>query len=152
MKTIINIQSVSDLITNSSTEVFVVYDKGNIADIKNLVNSILSLLDPSKTFDDYFTIKMSINYEDLFWIFDKYFTVEIICNEYCWQTYEERPEDESDLSYEDWCFKHCEDWNDYDGVPAIENIKIVAKNPEDEKAARLINSIPYIFESESRYC
>lgn len=128
MKTTINIQSVSDLITNSSSEVFVIYTKEGIRTLKDIVSQLLN--------------------KD----FDKYFTVEIICNEYCWQTYEERPEDESDLSYEDWCFKHCEDWNDYDGAPAIENIKIVAKNPEDEKAARLINSIPYIFESESRYC
>lgn len=122
----INIQSVSDLITNSSSEVFVIYTKEGIRTLKDIVSQLLN--------------------KD----FDEYFTVEIICNEYCWQTYEERPEDESDLSYEDWCFKHCEDWNDYDGAPAIENIKIVAKNPEDEKAARLINSIPYIF--ESRYC
>ena len=124
----VKIQSVSDLITNSSSEVFVIYTKEGIRTLKDIVSQLLN--------------------KD----FDEYFTVEIICNEYCWQTYEERPEDESDLSYEDWCFKHCEDWNDYDGAPAIENIKIVAKNPEDEKAARLINSIPYIFESESRYC
>lgn len=124
----INIQSVSDLITNSSSEVFVIYTKEGISTLKDIVSQLLD-----KDFDEYFTIK-------------------VICNEYCWQTYEERPEDESDLSYEDWCFKHCEDWNDYDGAPAIENIEIVAKNPEDEKTARLINSIPYIFESESRYC
>lgn len=124
----INIQSVSDLITNSSSEIFVIYTKEGISTLKDIVSQLLD-----KDFDEYFTIK-------------------VICNEYCWQTYEERPEDESDLSYEDWCFKHCEDWNDYDGAPAIENIEIVAKNPEDEKTARLINSIPYIFESESRYC
>lgn len=76
------VQSISDLITNSSTEAFVVYDEGNVEDIKNLVNSILSLLDSSKTFDDYFTIEMEINYDELdsiFWrhreddkLFDKF--------------------------------------------------------------------------------
>lgn len=76
MKYGINIQSISDLITNSSTEAFVVYDKGNIEDIKNLVDSILSLLDPSKTFDDYFTIEMLINYDDLHWIFERYYEDE----------------------------------------------------------------------------
>ena len=70
---IAKIQSISDLITNSSTEAFVVYDKGNVEDIKNLVDSILSLLDPSKTFDDYFTIEMLINYDDIQWIFDRYY-------------------------------------------------------------------------------
>lgn len=72
----INIQSISDLITNSSTEAFVVYDESNIKDIKNLVNHILSLLDSSKTFDDYFTIEMLINYDDLNWIFDQYYENE----------------------------------------------------------------------------
>lgn len=76
MKKIAKIQSISDLITNSSTEAFVVYDEGNIRDIKNLVNSILSLLDPSKTFDDYFTIEMLINYDDLQWIFERHYEDE----------------------------------------------------------------------------
>ncbi len=66
----INIQSISDLITNSSSEAFVVYDKGNVASIKELIDSVLSLLDPSKTFDDYFEIEMHINYADLEDIFD----------------------------------------------------------------------------------
>lgn len=70
---IAKIQSISDLITNSSTEAFVVYDKGNVEDIKNLVDSILSLIDSSKTFDDYFTIEMLINYDDIQWIFDRYY-------------------------------------------------------------------------------
>lgn len=59
----INIQSISDLITNSSTEVFVVYDKDNINSIKELVNAILSLNGNDKTFDDYFEIEMLINYD-----------------------------------------------------------------------------------------
>lgn len=70
------IQSISDLITNSSTEVFVVYHESNIEAIKNLVDSILSLLDPSKKFDDYFTIEMEINYDDLNWIFERYYEDE----------------------------------------------------------------------------
>ena len=43
---------------------------------KNLVNSILSLLNPYKTFDDYFTIEMLINYDDLHWIFERYYEDE----------------------------------------------------------------------------
>lgn len=48
------IQSISNLITNSSTEVFLTYSSRTAKDIRNLVTSILSLVDPSKTFDDYF--------------------------------------------------------------------------------------------------
>lgn len=148
----INIQSVSDLITNSSTEVFVVYSKSNIADIKNLVNSILSLLDPSKTFDDYFTIKMSINYEDLFWIFDKYSEDE--------RFYDDVPELEvyNGLSYDEGKkfveslpverVEEIFDWNDGRYL-AYEGFTVNAKNENDpvaQKVAKVINSIDNIFD------
>lgn len=69
----ITIQSISDLITNSSTEVFIVYDESNINDIKELVNAVLSLEDPSKTFDDYFTIEMLPNYDSISYAFEYLF-------------------------------------------------------------------------------
>lgn len=52
------IQSISDVITNSSTEVFIVYDSGNIDSIKHVINAVLSI-DGHYTFDDLFTIKMN---------------------------------------------------------------------------------------------
>lgn len=60
MKLVMKIQSISDIITNSSTEVFVVYDSSNIKSIKDLVDTILSI-DGHYTFDDLFTIKMNLN-------------------------------------------------------------------------------------------
>jgi hypothetical protein len=57
---VIKVQSISDLITNSSTEVFVVYDSTNINSIKRIVDSILAI-DSSYTFDDLFTIKMIVS-------------------------------------------------------------------------------------------
>jgi hypothetical protein len=61
------IQSISDIITNSSTEVFIVYGSNNINTIKDIVNSILSI-DGNYTFDDLFTIKMTVSdsVEDVF--------------------------------------------------------------------------------------
>ena len=58
----IKIQSISDVITNSSTSVFVVYDEGNIKTIKELVNSILEI-SGEYTFDDLFDIQMIVNEE-----------------------------------------------------------------------------------------
>lgn len=52
------IQSISDVITNSSTEVFIVYDSSNIDSIKQIINAILSI-DGHYTFDDLFMIKMN---------------------------------------------------------------------------------------------
>lgn len=62
---VIKIQSVSDVITNSSTEVFIVYNLSNIDSIKELVNAILAI-DGNYTFDDLFNIEMKIS-EDFAW-------------------------------------------------------------------------------------
>lgn len=81
----LTIQSISDIITNSSSEVFVIFTKEGIQTLKNIISELLG--------------------KD----FDKHFRVDIICNEYCEDDYNERGDDEADLSFEDWCFKHCED-------------------------------------------
>ena len=68
MKTDIKIQSISDIITNSSTEVFTVYSKSDLNTVKDIVNAILAI-DGKYTFDDLFTIHMSIDdyaIEDLY--------------------------------------------------------------------------------------
>ena len=56
----IKIQSISDIITNSSTEVFTIYRRHNIQDIKDLVNSLFKLISNLR-FDDFFTITLYIN-------------------------------------------------------------------------------------------
>ena len=52
------IVSISDVITNSSSEVFCIYDKDSIRRIKELVNS---LLPESKTFDDIFNLEVLLS-------------------------------------------------------------------------------------------
>ena len=54
------INSITDVITNSSTSVFIVYAEHNIKSIKDIVNAILAI-DSNYTFDDLFDINMSIN-------------------------------------------------------------------------------------------
>lgn len=56
----INIQSVSDIITNSSTEVFTMYRGSDVNTIKNIVNAILAI-NSDVTFDDLFKIEMHIS-------------------------------------------------------------------------------------------
>lgn len=56
----INIQSISDIITNSSTEVFTMYSSSDVNTIKNIVNAILAL-NSDVTFDDLFKIEMHIS-------------------------------------------------------------------------------------------
>ena len=72
MKLNLKIQSISDIITNSSTEVFIVYDVNNKDSIKNLVNAILSI-DGHYTFDDLFQIEMIVTDTVISDLWDEYF-------------------------------------------------------------------------------
>lgn len=66
----IKIQSISDIITNSSTEVFCMYSQRDKEEIKKLVNAILAIGDSAVTFDDLFEIKMDVNWEAAYHIWD----------------------------------------------------------------------------------
>ena len=65
MTTKIKIQSISDVITNSSTEIYTVWDRNKIEKtIKDMVNSILTLGQADLCFDDLFTIEIHWKDED----------------------------------------------------------------------------------------
>lgn len=66
----IKIQSISDIITNSSTEVFCMYSQRDKEEIKKLVNAILALSNSVVTFDDLFEIKMDVNWDAAYCIYD----------------------------------------------------------------------------------
>ena len=62
------IRSITDVITNSSTEVFAYVDKGTIEKIKRLFNLIVSLTSGKGCFDDYFKISLVPNeYAEDYW-------------------------------------------------------------------------------------
>lgn len=119
----IKIQSISDLITNSSSEVFVVYTKEGIESFKEIVSTLIG--------DD----------------FDNHFNLEIYTNEYLMDEYIESG---SELSFEDWCFQYDEE--NWEGRTAVEGFAVTAKNPEDLNKAKAINNIYSLFEGEERYC
>lgn len=154
----INIQSVSDLITNSSTEVFIVYEEGNINSIKELVNSILSLNGDGKTFDDYFTIEMSLNYDDLEYAMDALMDndeseekfPEIIAYKDVLDDYKERDKYLHSIP-KDRMIDIIEAANEYswsNTYRAFDGFVIKAKSndPIIEKVASVINGIDSIFE------
>ena len=55
--------SISDVITNSSSEVFVYFDKTSEKKLKELVDAFLTTFDVDKTFDDLFTIEYELSDE-----------------------------------------------------------------------------------------
>lgn len=118
-----NINSITDVITNSSTSVFVVYDESNIKTIKELVNSILEI-SGEYTFDDLFDIQMIVNEEAIENYFDK----------------DEITQEDID-KYQDIY------WNSDDPYLSqpFEGIKVFPKKDISEKAAKLIERIDNIF-------
>lgn len=62
------IRSITDVITNSSTEVFAYVNEGTIKKIKELFNLIVSLTSGKGCFDDYFEISLVPNeYAEDYW-------------------------------------------------------------------------------------
>lgn len=67
LRIVIKIQSISDVITNSSTEIYTIYTKNDIKTIKRVVDALLAVNGDS-TFDDLFDIGLIISdyvFEDL---------------------------------------------------------------------------------------
>lgn len=65
----IKIQSITDVITNSSSSVYTIYYQSDKNTIKHIFNTILSL-NSDLTFDDLFEIKMRLNYDAIEYFYD----------------------------------------------------------------------------------
>lgn len=132
---VIKIQSVSDVITNSSTEVYITYYPSDKNAIINVVNAILAINGEGK-FEDYFEFKWIPN-EDF--LHDK------------WE------DDEIETPFEQWVeslpesflFSDYERWDDVHNF--IEGYLITAKDPKNSKAADLLTSLDSIFTTDISY-
>lgn len=129
---IIKIQSVSDIITNSSSEVFMVYNNESFKDIKELVNAILNINKDNKyTFDDLFEIKALLE------------------KEYFLESY---PEYEGMTDDELLEKARCIDEENCEGYPFVCGYEVTAKKTENEEVAGILSKIDRIFETYVSYC
>lgn len=130
----------SDVITNSSSETFIWYTREGINQIKDIVNSILKLGGSNKTFDDYFTINLDVDLEEV--------------KEKC-----KIPEEE----FEKMSIEEIEniamynqsgnpEWDYYDNtIPTIDGVCIRAKDSNNKDIARLLMNIDNIFDKETYF-
>lgn len=124
MKIDIKIQSISDIITNSSSEIFTIYRRKDFENIREIVNELLKLAGSDKTFDDLFELKIS--------------------------TTEEAEEDYvnsgSDQDFIDWCIDRnpCIDIDCNDSY--IVSYTIVAKSDEAKSVADKLSNLDNLFE------
>lgn len=116
----------TDVITNSSSEVFTFYDKSTISIIKDAVNGILSLVDSEHNFDDYFTIELDIDES----VYDRYPNTE----------YKDLVE--LAIKYDN---AHSE------SLPCVTGYTVTAKDPKNKEIARLLNKLDEISYSDERY-
>lgn len=170
------VKSVTDVITNSSTEVFTFYGDGGVDTIKKMVNSILAINPDNKyTFDDLFDIKFTFDFGNIDddWYDDnlcKYLTlvenVKLI-------EYKGSPEWKAksydkylhflnnDISYDTQkkiAFEYEDEDYEHQGM-VIQGVRITPKNGNDVKqdvidnAAKCLKSISgdSIWEQEARY-
>lgn len=132
---VIEIQSISDVITNSSTEVYITYYPSDKNAIINVVNAILAINGEGK-FEDYFEFKWIQNTDFL---------------------YEKWEEDKIEIPFEQWVeslpesflFSNYERWDNCYNF--IEGYSITAKDPKNSKAADLLTSLDSIFTTDVSY-
>ena len=132
---VIEIQSISDVITNSSTEVYITYYPSDKNAIINVVNAILAINGEGK-FEDYFEFK---------WIPNEDFL------------YEKWEKDEIEIPFEQWVESLPEsflfsEYQQWDGCRNfIEGYSITAKDPKNSKAADLLTGLDSIFTTDVSY-
>lgn len=163
------IKSLTDVITNSSTEVFTIYNKGAINKIKEMVNSILALSDTTSnlTFDDLFEVD---------YCFDIY-EIEELINQLAEKLKERGNKEHAEaikttVTTEEELWNYSKQNNIYDVVMEIieeidndtydyrmvDGIHIKAKNNPNVdkaklgKAVEMLNNIDHIFEQYASYC
>ena len=116
----------SDVITNSSSEVFTIYTEEGLEQIKKIVDAVLKVGGSELTFDDLFTIELCFEHPDA--VRENVSTEELL--------------------------QFCKDRDNecYEGSTLIDGFSIVAKDKKNTEAAQLLNGIDCIFDHEERYC
>lgn len=127
------VQSVSDIITNSSSEVFMVYSDQSFKQIKELVNAILAINGENKyTFDDLFEVEANMDKE---WFLGQYPEYDGLSDEELLE--KARQYDEENYG---------------EGYPYVNGYVVTAKNVAHDDIAAKLSSLDRIFESYVSYC
>lgn len=127
------VQSVSDIITNSSSEVFMVYSDQSFKQIKELVNAILAINGENKyTFDDLFEVEANMDKE---WFLEQYPEYDGLSDEELLE--KARQYDEENYG---------------EGYPYVNGYVVTAKNVAHDDIAAKLSSLDKIFESYVSYC
>lgn len=107
------IKSITDVITNSSTEVFAMTSQKSVETLKRMINLLLETSGSTKTCDDLFDIHLEVSS----WVDeDTYINIEGEDAEKSW-------EDMTDQEKLDWCLEHA----DYENTNLYPEVKVTSK-------------------------
>ena len=121
----LKIQSISDIITNSSDETFVVIEKDCVDNIHTILSNIVKQFNPELEFDDMFTIELDY---DKTWLDEQWDKIHRL--KYGYKTDDEKA----------WIIND-ELISDGDNYPLITGITIVARNSWNNDLAELFTAI-----------
>lgn len=131
------IKSITDVITNSSSECFTYVTEESIDKVKDLINSILLVGGSSKTADELFTIKAK-------------FDEKTVKDWYDWDGLHP-------ISSEEELYEHAASLNKYcienmEGRPVFKGISIKPKDPElAKKYGKVLDEINNLFKNDEFY-
>lgn len=132
----IPIHSFVDLITNSSTEIYVQADKHTIEAIKGVINAILKSVAAGVTADDLFEFDLTVNVDNpkprAEWGPNESYYVNVSTSSVEGKAYLFDKED----NYES---------------PAKISVSVKSKNPELAQAAQVLSSLTSLFNIEANY-
>lgn len=151
----IKIHSFIDVITNSSTEIYVQASESTIKSVKELVNGLLKMGGSTKTADDLFTFEL----------IDPGFADRVWDAAWHYLSDEEAPDDETGDQYEQRVKdlvdavdkKNPPEWYQYFLDREDESYKhdvdlvVTARDPEAAGVAKILSSLSGLFDMEASY-
>lgn len=164
MKKLFKIKSITDVITNSSTEVFQRYDESSFDTIKKLVNSILKFSGSNLTFDDLYEFSYDIELDCVLEYYEDYLIKNnqgkkaIEFRDADWQKQMEMLENENYELKVELARKYDNDHYD-EGYPSIRGYVVSLKRGIDvenkelaKDIAEQLSGLDNIFENYASYC
>lgn len=164
MEKLLKIKSITDVITNSSTEVFQRYDESSFETIKELFNNILKLGGNNLTFDDLYEFTYDIDRDILMNKYEDYLiknnqgekAINYRDADYSKQ-YEMIEDEDYDIVVQ--LAKEYDERNYAEGYPAVRGYTVSLKRDIDienkelaREVAKQLSNLDDIFESYSAYC
>lgn len=142
----IHIQSISDIITNSSSETYMILQNDSVESVKRIIDSILALAGHGFHWDDFFII-----YED----FDEEYAIELYKNKWDDQEHEDGEEYKEPTRKELLNFVHDHNesyWNEGEGSVIETSLRFIPIDPDAKESALLLHKLNDLFDVQTQYC